>query len=198
MPEVPVAGSAEAFAVTDLTGFYRAEDGAFIHVVEKHGSLVRLVSSTQMGSFGEAVKTRRLVHLGGPLYEVNDMGGLYWRFVRNKDGELAVDVERRGHVIQTLEHFPMPRGRDLGEYSGSYISWELQRSYDFQAEGDRLVATDFLQKPKTEFFPLSEDVFGFEDGFLYFHRYPDGSLRDFKLEADFLDGYFGSLFLRNR
>ena len=198
VPEISVPGSGSPFAVTDLTGFYRGEDGTFIHVVEKGGNLVRLVSSAQMDSLGEAVKTRRLVHLGGPLYEVEGMTGLFWRFARNTAGELNVDIERGGRVIQTLKSFPILGRADLHEYNGSYISWELQKTYNFRAEGDRLVTTNFLGKPRTEFFQLAKDTFGFEDGFLYFHRYPDGSLRDFKLEADFLDGFFGSLFLRNQ
>ena len=197
-PEASLPGSGKSFAVADLTGFYRAEDGIFIHVVKKEGKLVRLVSSAQHASLGEAVKTRRLVPRSGPLYEVEGMKGLFWRFIRNTDGALSVDVERGGRIIQTLKSFPTLRSMDLLEYNGSYISWELQKAYNFRAMGDRLVATNFLRKSRTEFFPLAKDVFGFEDGFLYFHRYSDGSLRDFKLEADFLDGFFGSLFLRNQ
>jgi CubicO group peptidase (beta-lactamase class C family) len=198
VPKAPVPGTGEAFANAELTGFYLAEDGTFIHVLEKDGTLVRLASSTQMGSLGEAAKTRRLIHSEGALYEVEGTKGLFWRFARKTDGTLTVDLERGDRTVQTLHPHPGLKGADLREYGGPYVSWELQKTYDFQAEGDRLVTTNFLRKPKTEFFPLARDVFGFEDGFLFFHRYPDGSLRDFKLEADFLDHNFGSLFLRNR
>lgn len=85
---------------------------------------------------------------------------------------------------------------DLAEYQGAYCSVELQKTYDLTLSDDRLFAADFLGIGAVQLTPLKADLFFCDKGFLVFHRYEDGSIRDFWLMSENLDHVYGSLFIR--
>ncbi|UCG62328.1 MAG: serine hydrolase [Candidatus Zixiibacteriota bacterium] len=84
----------------------------------------------------------------------------------------------------------------LAEYAGLYYSTELQRTFQFDELENRLIARDFLGLQELSCLPLALDLFYSEKGFLVFHRYDDGTVRDFRLMSENLDHVYGSLFIR--
>jgi len=61
-----------------------------------------------------------------------------------------------------------------------------------------LIAKIFLNEDNVVLVLLKKDLFGFVDGFLIFHRYPDGTIRDFKFLNESLDACTGSIFLKEQ
>jgi len=81
------------------------------------------------------------------------------------------------------------------DYNGLYYSVELQKSYSFEINGNNLITKNFLNN-NVLLVPLKKDLFGCNQGFLIFHRYPDGKIRDFKFLNESLDAFTGTLFIK--
>jgi hypothetical protein len=87
-------------------------------------------------------------------------------------------------------------GLDLSVYEGLYYSVELQNTLRLTAGDKGLVADEFLGEKDVSLTQVEKDVFGYAGGFLIFHRYEDGGIRDFKLENENVDRLLGSFFIR--
>lgn|GEM_PF-1010803 len=85
---------------------------------------------------------------------------------------------------------------DLAEFQGLYYSTELQQTFQFTVQDSQLFSFDFLGLKELRCTPLASDLFASEKGFLVFHRYEDGKIRDFWLMSENLDHVYGSLFIR--
>jgi CubicO group peptidase (beta-lactamase class C family) len=84
----------------------------------------------------------------------------------------------------------------IKEYTGSYCSSELQKTYKFKSRNGRLWVKDFLDYPLAEFVMIEKDMFGFQDMVLIFERTKGGNISSFKLMRADLDVFFGSKFIR--
>jgi CubicO group peptidase (beta-lactamase class C family) len=85
---------------------------------------------------------------------------------------------------------------DLAGYQGDYYSVELQKTFRFGVNEDHLIAFDFLEGKDVSLVPLEADLFSCDQGFLVFHRYKDGGIRDFWLMSENVDHVYGALFIR--
>lgn len=199
-------------------GIFRVNSNDIIHVFVKNGNLhYRGYKSSYHGRI--EVRGGELI----PLYEDTffDRNGWFPQyFLFLKPSELTADhryasmkrfftntqdtnryqLIRRGFQIKvalrwSAEATPNSKPSD---YQGEYFSTELQKTYDVILTSHRLVARDFLGIGDVELTPLKTDLFYCDQGFLVFHRYKDGEIRDFWLMSENLDHVYGSLFIKKR
>lgn len=177
-------------------GLYEFDDGVIAAIFHQDNNLVELHgSSQQVGPFGSGVSRRELIPCDENLFDIDGERELRYRFIKGSDG-YKIEVLRNGVLRTTAESLKCSPGVSLAEYQGEYYSVELQRTCRFFAEGGCLSTSDFLGAENPVFVPLEEDLFGFERGFLFFHRYAGGGIRDFRLETDYVDHNLGSIFIK--
>jgi len=178
-------------------GFYELESGTVIGIFQKNNKLFRRVLSEQIGYLGEAVMPRELIHRGQGVFDVEGLRGLQYRFIKVPAGiEYKIALYRNDRLEDEAKKIKFPVEFDLSEYEGKYFSLELQKTYRFSTKGGRLFTDEFLGDKDVSFLPLKKDVLGYDKGFLIFHRYDDGEIRDFKLENENVDRLLGSMFIR--
>ncbi|NIO49381.1 MAG: serine hydrolase [Candidatus Aminicenantes bacterium] len=178
-------------------GFYELKSGAIIGIFHENNKLFRRVLSEQTGYLGDAVMPRELRHRGQGVFDVNGIRGLQYRFIKTPVGiGYKIALYRRDRLQDEAEKIKFPVEFDISEYEGRYFSVELQKTYRFSAKDGRLFTDEFLGDKDVSFLPLKKDVFGYDNGFLIFHRYDDGKIRDFKLENENVDRLLGSMFIR--
>jgi CubicO group peptidase (beta-lactamase class C family) len=178
-------------------GFYALASGSLIGIYQENNKLFRRVLSEQIGHIGNAVMPRELIHREKGVFDVNGTQGLQYRFKNaHEGGGSEIELYRGGKLQDEGKKMEPPAKIDLTEYEGRYFSVELQKTYLFQISDGRLLANEFLGEKNVCFLSLKKDIFGYDKGFLIFHRYDDGAIRDFKLENETLDRLLGSLFIR--
>jgi CubicO group peptidase (beta-lactamase class C family) len=177
-------------------GLYEFDDGGIAAIFHQDNKLVELHgSSQQIGPFGTGVSRRELIPRDENLFDIDGERELQYRFIKESD-EYTIEVLRNGVLRTTAESLKCSPDVNLAEYQGEYYSVELQRTYRFFAEDGCLSTSTFLGAENPVFVPLEEDLFGFERGFLFFHRYAGGEIRDFRLETDYVDHNLGSIFIK--
>jgi CubicO group peptidase (beta-lactamase class C family) len=190
-------GSLNTIESSSYAGFYELGSGAVIGIFHENNKLFRRVLSEQTGYLGEAVMPRELRHRGQGVFDVNGIRGLQYRFIKAAAGTGYEIALYRGERLQDeAKKIEFSLEFDLSEYEGRYFSVELQKTYRLSAKDGRLFTGEFLGDKDVSFLPLKKDVFGYDNGFLIFHRYDDGKIRDFKLENENVDRLLGSMFIR--
>jgi CubicO group peptidase (beta-lactamase class C family) len=178
-------------------GFYELGSGSIIDIYHENNKLFRRVLSEQTGYLGEAVMPRELRHRGHGVFDVYGIRGLQYRFTK-ESAEIGYKIAlyRDDSLQEEAIRIESPVNFELSDYDGQYFSVELQKTYLFLAKGGLLFTDEFLGDKDVSFFPLKKDIFGYDKGFLLFHRYDDGEIRDFKLENEYVDRLLGSMFIR--
>jgi len=192
-----IAVSLGQVELSSYEGFYTLKSGSLISIFHENQSLYRRVLSEQIGHIGDAVMPRELIHRGQGVFDVKDIRGFQYRFIK-KSGEVGFKIALyRGERLQDDgEKMESSVEVKLAEYEGRYFSVELQKTYWFSTQNGCLFTEEFLGDTDVSFLPLKKDVFGYDKGFLIFHRYEDGGIRDFKLENENVDRLLGSMFIR--
>ncbi len=182
---------------SSYAGFYELGSGAIICIILEDNKVFRRVLSEQTGYLGEAVMPRELRHREQGVFDVNGIRGLQYRFIKTPAGiGYKIALYRRDRLQDEAKKIAFPVEFDLSEYEGRYFSVELQKTYRFSTKDGCLFTDEFLGDKNVSFLPLKKDVFGYDNGFLIFHRYDDGKIRDFKLENENVDRLLGSMFIR--
>jgi hypothetical protein len=201
--QVSASGEAAPAAIAPAVlatyeGLYEFDDGGIAAIFALDDRLVELQpSSQQIGSFGTGVSRRELIPCDEDLFDVVSEQGLQYRFIKGPGGNgHKIEILQNGVLRTVAERLECPSDFDLAGYQGEYYSLELQRTYHFFAQDGCLATFDFLGLENAVFVPLEKDLFGFERGFLFFHRYAGGEMRDFRLETDYVDSNLGSTFIR--
>ena len=178
-------------------GFYQLGSGSLVCIYHENGSLFRRVLSEQFGNIGEAIMPRELQHRGQGVFDVDGIRGLQYRFTEGPSGTgYKLALFSKDKLQDEAKKIKPPVEFDLSEYEGRYFSVELQKTYRFSTMAGRLLTGKFLGDLDVSFVPLKKDIFGYDKGFLIFHRYDDGEIRDFKLENEKVDRLLGSMFIR--
>lgn len=182
---------------SSYAGFYEFSDGTNVCIFQEKDRLFRRVLSEQTGNLGEAVMPRELVHRGHGVFDVKGIRRLQYRFTEAPEGMgyniLLYSTDKQQDEAKQIK---FPVGFDLSQYEGRYFSVELQKTYRFSKKDGRLFTDKFLGEKNVSLIPLKKDVFGYDKGFLIFHRYNNGEIRDFKLENENVDRLLGSMFIR--
>jgi CubicO group peptidase (beta-lactamase class C family) len=175
-----------------ILGFYGNPDGAISGVIRDGGKLYQLRYSK--GGFAE--RAFRLVPESPGVYNLGYLTAFKCRFsLDEKDGTLSLTTLRNGRALSVAKKIEA-QDIDVSEYTGHYTSVELQRTFSFSLTPSGLTAEKFLGNKSVRMIPLEKDLFGFDQGFLEFTRYPDGTISGFKLVTKDVDTYFGSKFIK--
>jgi hypothetical protein len=116
-------------------------------------------------------------------------------FIDDKDGAQSLTILRSGRSISSAKKIEK-QDINLSEYVGHYTSVELQKTFSFSTTLSDLTVGKFLGNESVRMITLEKDLFGFDQGFLEFTRYPDGTISGFKLVTKDVDTYFGSKFIK--
>jgi CubicO group peptidase (beta-lactamase class C family) len=175
--------------VNTYEGFYKISNNSFIQVMDYNNKLIS--RSFQNGHGFDNVVQNELISEKENVFRVKGQEGL--RYFFNKDS-----LNKNYIIIQkdTAKFIIKNANQDLLDFIGIYYSVELQKSFNFEVNGNNLITGNFLNKDNVVFVPLEKDLFGCSYGFLIFHRYPDGKIRDFKFLNETLDTFTGSLFIK--
>lgn len=194
-PASGIAVSAEELG--SATGFYRLPSGALLAIVLQDGALFLQVPGQETNGLLQGFARLRLVPHGEVLYEVQGRPQQRYRFSRSgDDADIVIEVINRDSVTARAYRARVPN-IDASAFAGSYESTELQRTAHLSLEHGRLVAHGFLGRDEVALTPLDRGLVGFDGGFLYFHRYADGTIRDFRfVDARLAAGGLGTTFVR--
>ncbi|UCG62329.1 MAG: serine hydrolase [Candidatus Zixiibacteriota bacterium] len=136
----------------------------------------------------------------GAEFRCDGGNDVYFRIYHLSEGVAAADsilAAKDGRFVGLGHRMQDTAAVDTAEYPGTYVSVELQKAFTVSSEGGQLSLNNFMGRDKTVLFPLTHDIFGSDQGFFIFERYPDGSVRHFVYRAQEVDNYlFGSLFIK--
>jgi CubicO group peptidase (beta-lactamase class C family) len=169
-------------------GFYKISNNSFIQVIVDNNKLTS--RSFQSGYGFDNVARNELIPEKENIFRVKGQEGLRYFFTKDSLNRNYVTIQK-----DTAKFIIKNTNQDLLDYTGIYYSVELQKSFNFEVNGNNLITGNFLNKDNVVFVPLEKDLFGCNYGFLIFHRYPDGKIRDFKFLNETLDAFTGSLFI---
>ena len=179
-------------------GYYRLKSGGYAVVTCENGKLFCIESLRQLGTFSSGnISPHELFPVSDSLFKVENRRGMQYCFTENSLDEgydIAISINNR--PWDEAKSVKAVADLNLSEYSGYYYSLELQRAYRFSMKDNHLITSDFPGTEKAVFVPLEKDMFGFNQGYLVFHRYEDGEIRDFKLQTPQVDDAMGSLFIK--
>jgi CubicO group peptidase (beta-lactamase class C family) len=170
-------------------GFYKISNNSFIQVIVDNNILTS--RSFQSGNGFDNVAQNELIPERENIFRVKGQEGLRYFFTKDSLNRNYVIIQK-----DTAKIIINNTNQDLLDYTGIYYSVELQKSFNFEVKGNNLITGNFLNKDNVVFVPLEIDLFGCKYGFLIFHRYPDGKIRDFKFSNESLDALFGSTFIK--
>jgi len=191
---IALSSSVEVFP-TDaqkILGFYRNPDGALSGVIRDGGKFYHLRYSK--GGFAE--RAFQLIPESPDVYILGYISAFKCRFsIDEKDGVQSLTILRNGRSISSAKKIET-QDIDVSEYAGYYTSVELQKTFCFSTTLSGLTVEKFLGNESVRMIPLEKDLFGFDQGFLEFTRYPDGTISGFKLVTKDVDTYFGSKFIK--
>lgn len=195
-PDDPSAVDIDPAYLAACEGFYQTRKGdAFIGVF-RDGD--KLFSQRLYDKWGfEDVARDELIFIGEDMFAVRDEPALRYRIAKLSAADrYVVTVLENGRIRWVARKIDTVPDVDLVDYPGLYYSVELRKTYRFARKEDRLTVSDFLNRGETTLVPLRADLFGCRHGFLVFHRYDDGTIRDFHYRSQEVDHVFGSLFIR--
>ncbi|MFZ0035647.1 MAG: hypothetical protein WAK60_11755, partial [Sedimentisphaerales bacterium] len=185
----------DANLLNKYEGFYKKDDKTFIGIVGDEKRLSRQLLENYYGF--DRVLNDDLIPVDKSTLAVKGQKGLEYRFVEDSStGKFSIDIARNGKGEGKAEPVQPVAGLDLAEYRGDYYSVERQKMYHLLVENDRLSISGFPIPGKTVLIPQKKDLFGCSHGFLTFHRYGDGKIRDFKFNAQNIDDFAG-FFIKN-
>lgn len=175
-----------------ILGFYRNPDGAISGVIRDGSKLYQL----RYSKGGFAGRAFQLVPESPDVYNLAYLLAFKCRFsFDEKDGTLSLTTLRNGRALSSAKKIEA-QDINVSEYTGHYTSVEFQKTFGFSLTPSGLTAEKFLGKKSVRMIPLEKDLFGFDQGFLEFTRYPDGTISGFKLVTKDVDIYFGSKFIK--
>jgi hypothetical protein len=189
-PEILAAVAVDVKLLDKYKGFYKKDDKTFIGIVGNGKQLSRPLLENYYG-FDRVLKDD-LISIDKKALAVKGQKGLEYRFVEDSSaGNFSIEIVRNGQGEGKAVPVQSIAELDLAEYRGDYYSVERQKTYHLSVENDRLVISGFPIPGITALTPLKKDLFGCNQGFLTFHRYGDGKIRDFKFNAQNIDDFAG-------
>jgi hypothetical protein len=184
----------DANLLNKYEGLYKKDDKTFIGIVSNERQLSHQILENYYG-FDRVLKDD-LIPIGRNALAVKGQKGFEYRFVENPStGNIVIEIFRNGQSQGKAEPVQQVAGLDLAEYRGDYYSVERQKTYHLLVENDHISISGFPILGKTTLTPLKKDLFGCDQGFLTFHRYVDGKIRDFRFNVQYVDNFAG-LFIK--
>jgi CubicO group peptidase (beta-lactamase class C family) len=178
--------------IRKFVGFYRDSEGMIISLLQSEGRLFYLVYSG--GRILSPVQ--ELVPKGRGIVQFGNRVGLECRVTEDpKDGRRILTTLRNGRTIAEAKAVE-PQNVQPSEYSGSFTSVELQRTFHLSCQPKGLIAEKFLGDADLPLTPLESDLFGLDCGLIKFERGARGGITGFKLMTKDVDSFFGAKFVK--
>jgi CubicO group peptidase (beta-lactamase class C family) len=174
-------------------GFYKISNNSFIQVMVGNNKLIS--RSFQNGYGFDNVSQNELISEKENVFHVKGQEGLRYFFTKDSLNSKYFIIQNTASK-DTAKLIMKDTNQNLLDYSGVYYSVELQKSYSFEIKDNNLITNNFLNNDNIVFVPLKKDLLGCDRGYLVFHRYSDGTIRDFKFINESLDAFTGSLFIK--
>jgi len=174
-------------------GFYKITDNSFVLITSDNNKLIS--RSFQNGYGFDNVTQNELIPEKENVFRVKGQEGLRYFFTKDSLNNNYNIIVQNNASKDTAKCIEKNKYQGLMDYNGLYYSVELQKSYSFEINGNNLITKNFLNN-NVLLVPLKKDLFGCNQGFLIFHRYPDGKIRDFKFLNESLDAFTGTLFIK--
>ena len=196
-PSDPSRLPVDAALLPGYEGFYRTEDETFIGVFHNGRTLFAQRFYDKWG-FDDVVRDELIPVFGTDgLFRVRETPGYLYRFTKPPSSQgYNLNLIQMRQAMRRATPIPFKSTFDLSEYAGLYYSVELQKTYRFTETEGRLNVSDFLVPGGTTFAPLRENLMSGELGFLVFHRYEDGTIRNFHFRSQEVDHLHGSFFIK--
>jgi CubicO group peptidase (beta-lactamase class C family) len=178
--------------IQKFVGFYRDNDGMIISLIQSEGRLFYLVYSR-----GRVLSpVQELVPKGRGTVQFGNRVGLECRVTEDpEDRRRILTTLRNGRTVAEAKAVK-PQNVQSSQYTGSFTSVELQRTFRFSCKPKGLVAEKFLGDADLPLTPLESDLFGLDCGLIKFERGAHGGITGFKLMTKDVDSFFGAKFVK--
>ena len=180
--------------INTYEGFYKVSDNHYIQVTANNNKLIS--RSLQNSSGFDNVSQDELNPEKEDIFRVKGQEGFQYYFIEDSLKDNYMLILKNNTRTDTTKLIETNYNQALMDYIGTYFSVELQKSYRFEIKGNSIISNNFLNEDNVLFVPLKKDLFGCKQGFLIFHRYSDGKIRDFKFLNETIDGFGGSQFIK--
>ena len=192
--EKTTAVAIDAKSLNVCKGFYQKDTNTFITIVSDGKQLSRQLLEIYWGF--PRVLNDELIPVGNSTWAVKGQKGLEYHFAQGaSNGTVHIEIVINGRTRGRAELVEPVEGLNLAEFQGNYGSVERQKAYQLAVENGQLSISGFPVPGKTVLTPLKKDLFGCSHGFLTFHRYDDGQIRDFQFAAQHVETFAG-LFIK--
>ncbi|HVO74182.1 MAG TPA: serine hydrolase domain-containing protein [Ignavibacteriaceae bacterium] len=177
-------------------GFYKIAENNFIQITTDNK---KLISRSYQNGYGfDNVSEDELIPEKENVFRVKGREGLRYSFIKDSLYNSYNLIIKNNKSTVTAKYVEKNESQNLTSYAGTFYSVELQKTYNFETKDNRLIADNFLNEDNVVFIPLKKDLFGCDQGYLIFHRYPDETVRDFKFLNESIDAFSGSIFVKEQ